>query len=90
MLTPGQKACLLYLHRRISADGIAPTVTEICIELGLHRGAVHRLLTALEARGAIRKLPRKSRAIEILTMNPGMAALSVCPSCGHHLLGRAA
>lgn len=67
MLTPRQRDTLRFLCQEIGRDGVAPSVREIALALGLHStGRVEELLRGLEERGFIRRLPGKARAIEIL------------------------
>lgn len=65
-LTSQQKKCLGVIREHFSLRGIAPSYQEIMAEMGLaSKSGVHRLVLALEERGYIRRLPFKSRAIEI-------------------------
>jgi repressor LexA len=58
-----------------STHGLAPTVEEMRVALGYRsKGSVYRLLAALEARGRIRRLPRRARALEVMR--------ETAPSCG--------
>ena len=67
MLTAKQKALLLLIDRRIKEGGVPPSYDEMKTELGLaSKSGIHRLITALEERGFIRRLPNKARAIEVL------------------------
>lgn len=78
MLTTRQKQCFDFIAARIAADGIAPSLTELADALGLEsKGHVHMILTGLEARGAIRRLKRRHRAIEIINPHPGRAVQRV-------------
>lgn len=67
MLTRRQSSMLSVIADHMDAHrGVAPTVTEMAAATGLHRSAVFRVLVDLEARGAIRRMPNKARAIEVL------------------------
>lgn len=67
MLTKKQKELLLFLEDRISRSGVTPSFEEMKVKVGLKsKSGIHRLISALEDRGFIRKLPFKARAIEIL------------------------
>ena len=69
MLTKKQHELLLFLEKRISQTGITPSFEEMKNKVGLKsKSGIHRLISALEDRGFIRKLPFKARAIEILRM----------------------
>jgi SOS-response transcriptional repressor LexA len=66
-LTSKQNAVLQSL-RRLTVDGIAPTIREIMADTGLlSTNEVHRYLVTLEERDHIRRIPGKARAIELLT-----------------------
>jgi repressor LexA len=68
MLTKSQRKCLLFIQDYIHASGgVAPSFIDIMAALKLrNRSNVHRLLTVLEERGAIRRLPHRARAMEVL------------------------
>ena len=67
MLTAKQKELLIYLNKIISDVGYCPSFEEMRDAMGLQsKSGIHRLITALEERGFIRKLPNRARAIEIL------------------------
>lgn len=66
-LTPRQVECLAFIKRTVAAGGKAPTFDEIKRELGVEsKATVHRLISSLEDRGFIRRLPGRSRAIAIV------------------------
>ena len=67
MLTRKQRELLLFLEERISQSGVTPSFEEMKDKVGLKsKSGIHRLISALEDRGFIKKLPFKARAIEIL------------------------
>ena len=67
MLTKKQHELLLFLQERISQSGVTPSFEEMKNKLGLKsKSGIHRLISALEDRGFIKKLPFKARAIEVL------------------------
>jgi len=69
MLTRKQHELLMLIHDRINKDGISPSFEEMKGALGLKsKSGIHRLITALEERGFIRRLPHRARALEILRM----------------------
>jgi repressor LexA len=69
MLTKKQRDLLLYIHERISKDGITPSYDEMKDALGLHsKSGIHRLVSALEERGFLKRLPNRARAIEVLKL----------------------
>ena len=69
MLTKKQRELLLFLEDRISQTGITPSFEEMMKKARLKsKSGIHRLISALEERGFIKKLPFKARAIEILKL----------------------
>jgi repressor LexA len=73
MLTPKQKELLLFIHERLKESGVPPSYDEMKEALDLRsKSGIHRLITALEERGFIRRLPHRARALEIIKL-PEMA-----------------
>ena len=69
MLTRKQHNLLLYIHNCLKNEGISPSFDEMKDALGLRsKSGIHRLITALEERGFIRRLPHRARALEILKL----------------------
>ena len=69
MLTRKQRELLMFLEERISQSGVTPSFEEMKDKIGLKsKSGIHRLISALEDRGFIKKLPFKARAIEILKL----------------------
>ena len=69
MLTKKQRELLMFLEERISQSGVTPSFEEMKDKIGLKsKSGIHRLISALEDRGFIKKLPFKARAIEILKL----------------------
>ena len=69
MLTQKQKELLLFIHERVNETGIPPSFDEMKDALDLRsKSGIHRLITALEERGFIRRLPHRARALEILKL----------------------
>ena len=67
MLTRKQHELLLFIQRRLEESGISPSFEEMKDALDLKsKSGVHRLISALEERGFIRRLPNRARALEIL------------------------
>jgi repressor LexA len=82
MLTRKQQELLLYINSRLGEDGVSPSFDEMKDAVGLKsKSGIHRLITALEERGFIRRLPHRARALEVLKLPPGIegtvATLSV-------------
>jgi len=72
MLTRKQKELLLLIRDRLAVDGIPPSFDEMKAALGLKsKSGIHRLITGLEERGFIRRLPHRARALEILRLPDG-------------------
>ncbi len=75
MLTRKQRELLLYVHERLQADGVSPSFDEMKDALDLKsKSGIHRLITALEERGFIRRLPNRARALEVLRLPEGHEA----------------
>lgn len=69
MLTRKQYQLLQFVHRHLKEEGVSPSFDEMKDALGLRsKSGIHRLITALEERGFIRRLPHRARAIEILRL----------------------
>ena len=69
MLTAKQKELLLYIHERIKESGVSPSFDEMKEALDLaSKSGIHRLITALEERGFIRRLAHRARALEVLKL----------------------
>ncbi|BBC73032.1 repressor LexA [Altererythrobacter sp. B11] len=67
MLTAKQHELLLFIQRRLEESGISPSFEEMKEALDLKsKSGVHRLISALEERGFIRRLPNRARALEVL------------------------
>ncbi|MSO65251.1 MAG: transcriptional repressor LexA [Alphaproteobacteria bacterium] len=67
MLTRKQHELLTFIHKRLAENGVSPSFDEMKEALQLKsKSGVHRLITALEERGFIRRLPHRARALEIL------------------------
>ena len=71
MLTQKQLKLLEFIHNRTQKDGVSPSFDEMKEALDLRsKSGIHRLITALEERGFIRRLAHRARAIEVTKM-PG-------------------
>ncbi|WP_210527451.1 transcriptional repressor LexA [Rubellimicrobium arenae] len=69
MLTKKQLDLLEFIDRRLQRDGVPPSFDEMKEALDLRsKSGIHRLITALEERGFIRRLPHRARALEIVRM----------------------
>jgi repressor LexA len=66
MLTKKQYELLLFINERLNEQGVSPSFDEMKEALGLRsKSGIHRLITGLEERGFIRRLPHRARALEI-------------------------
>ena len=73
MLTKKQKDLLLLIDTRIRSVGVPPSYDEMKDALGLaSKSGIHRLITALEERGFVRRLPNKARALEVIKLPEGL------------------
>ena len=69
MLTKKQKNLLLFINRKIRSTGVSPSYEEMKNALNLKsKSGIHRLISALEERGFIKRLAHKARALEVLKL----------------------
>ncbi|BDI61205.1 transcriptional repressor LexA [Qipengyuania nanhaisediminis] len=69
MLTAKQNELIRFIQKRLEETGISPSFEEMKEALDLKsKSGVHRLISALEERGFIRRLPNRARALEVLKM----------------------
>ena len=72
MLTRKQHELLMFIHERLKESGVPPSFDEMKDALDLRsKSGIHRLITALEERGFIRRLPNRARALEVIKMPDG-------------------
>ena len=75
MLTAKQHELLLFIQRKLEETGISPSFEEMKEALELKsKSGVHRLISALEERGFLRRLPNRARALEVLRQPENVAA----------------
>ncbi|GAA5057659.1 transcriptional repressor LexA [Erythrobacter westpacificensis] len=80
MLTAKQHELLLFIHRRLEESGISPSFEEMKEALDLKsKSGVHRLISALEERGFIRRLPNRARALEVVKMPENLGGKPIDP-----------
>jgi len=80
VLTRKQLELLDFINKRMQRDGIPPSFDEMKEALDLRsKSGIHRLITALEERGFIRRLAHRARAIEILKLPEAMEKASFAP-----------
>jgi len=69
MLTKKQKILLMFINKKLRSSGVSPSYEEMKHSLNLKsKSGIHRLITALEERGFIRRLPHKARALEVVKL----------------------
>src|SRR3954469_6210970 len=79
MLTAKQRELLLFIDNRLNESGISPSFDEMREALELKsKSGVHRLISALEERGFIRRLPNRARALEVVKL-PETRSATVVP-----------
>ena len=75
MLTRKQHELITFIQNRLEASGISPSFEEMKEALDLKsKSGVHRLISALEERGFIRRLPNRARALEVIKTPEGSVA----------------
>lgn len=75
MLTAKQHELLRFIQRKLEDTGISPSFEEMKEALDLKsKSGVHRLISALEERGFIRRLPNRARALEVLRQPENVTA----------------
>lgn len=73
MLTRKQQELLLFIQQHLSQGGVSPSFDEMKDALGLKsKSGIHRLITGLEERGFIRRLPHRARALEVVKLPEGV------------------
>ena len=83
MLTRKQHELLMFIHERIKETGVSPSFDEMKDALDLaSKSGIHRLITALEERGFLRRLAHRARALEVVKMP--QEATAAAPSQGRH------
>ena len=69
MLTKKQRNLLLFINKKLRTSGVSPSYEEMKDSLNLRsKSGIHRLISALEERGFIRRLPHKARALEVIKL----------------------
>ena len=78
MLTKKQLELLIFLEKKITLSSIPPSFEEMKSALNLKsKSGIHRLISALEERGFLRRLPHRARSIEILKSYKSISKLSI-------------
>ena len=87
MLTKKQHELLMFINQRLAANGVAPSFDEMKDALNLRsKSGIHRLISGLEERGFIHRLPHRARALEVVKLPEQSAAPS--PASGPVERGR--
>ena len=74
MLTKKQHELLQFINKRLNEQGVSPSFDEMKEALGLRsKSGIHRLITGLEERGFIRRLPHRARALEVSRLPENLA-----------------
>ena len=69
MLTKKQKNLLLFINKKLRSSGVSPSYEELKESLNLKsKSGIHRLISALEERGFIKRLAHKARALEVIKL----------------------
>lgn len=80
MLTKKQLDLLEFIHTRVQRDGVPPSFDEMRDALDLRsKSGIHRLITALEERGFIRRLAHKARALEVVRLPESLGGAGFQP-----------
>jgi repressor LexA len=81
MLTRKQYELLLLINQRLTEVGVPPSFDEMKDSLGLKsKSGIHRLITGLEERGFIRRLPHRARALEVVRLPDNLASQGIKPA----------
>ncbi|MBY8975806.1 transcriptional repressor LexA [Rhodobacteraceae bacterium NNCM2] len=80
MLTKKQYDLLMFIHERVQRDGVPPSFDEMKAALDLRsKSGIHRLITALEERGFIRRLAHRARAVEVIRLPDNVSTYPAAP-----------
>ena len=75
MLTKKQKNLLVFINKKIRSSGISPSYEEMKNSLNLKsKSGIHRLISALEERGFVKRLAHKARALEVVKLPENASA----------------
>ncbi|MBK8175787.1 MAG: transcriptional repressor LexA [Rhodospirillales bacterium] len=78
MLTKKQFELLMFIDKRLKESGVSPSFDEMKDALGLRsKSGIHRLMTGLEERGFVRRLPHRARALEVLRLPENMTSVGI-------------
>ena len=78
MLTKKQKNLLIFINKKIRSSGISPSYEEMKNSLNLKsKSGIHRLISALEERGFVKRLAHKARALEVVKLPENASATDI-------------
>ena len=81
MLTKKQLELLLFIDKHLKNHGTAPSFEEMKVAVNLKsKSGIHRIVTALEERGFLRRLPHRARALEVAKLPPSHSATPISSS----------
>ncbi|PIW29991.1 MAG: repressor LexA [Rhodospirillales bacterium CG15_BIG_FIL_POST_REV_8_21_14_020_66_15] len=84
MLTKKQYQLLVFIDKKLNETGVSPSFEEMKEALDLRsKSGIHRLITGLEERGFIRRLPHRARALEVLRLPENMEGAASAPRPAH-------
>ena len=90
MLTAKQHELIRFIQQKLEETGISPSFEEMKEALDLKsKSGVHRLISALEERGFIRRLPNRARALEVVKLPEDAVMGSAKPSAANDAIGAA-
>ena len=82
MLTKKQKNLLIFINKKIRSSGISPSYEEMKNSLNLKsKSGIHRLISALEERGFVKRLAHKARALEVVKLPENASANDIFNTC---------
>jgi repressor LexA len=91
MHTKKQHELLLFIHGHLQKNGVSPSFDEMKDALALKsKSGIHRLITGLEERGFIRRLPHRARAVEVMRLPNDIEAGTAHAAMGHATAGDSA
>ena len=84
MLTKKQRNLLIFINKKIRSTGVSPSYEEMKASLNLKsKSGIHRLVSALEERGFIKRLAHKARALEVIKLPESASANDLFNSFTH-------
>ncbi len=87
MLTRKQHELLLFIHDHLTKHGVSPSFDEMKIALDLKsKSGIHRLITGLEERGFIRRLPHRARAVEVIRLPDDLGGTKAGSALGSNVI----